>query len=314
MGLKDHLSGITASIAGDQAGDATKPSSRAARTAPGQLFAFSTQAEQMRVELEELKKNAGAPRMLPRSALRPSPFQTKVISQTKVTELADNLRHNDLATPIVVREIEPGLFEVIAGHHRDLAYGELGRDEIPAVVVKMTDEQAERAVFFDNFFPPEMSDYEKYVGLAQVQRRHKYTQEALAERSGISRQLVGYLLAFDKLPEAAHKLLRANPTLLGAAVAGKLAALNPSAKAKLPEGLELIANGKLTQAKLIDWLTNKQQAAAPSQTVIKAGRSAFAKVRRRAGRLTIDFTNVADAESLESDIAALLKRSAESKR
>jgi transcriptional regulator with XRE-family HTH domain len=147
-----------------------------------------------------------------------------------------------------------------------------------------------------------------------LRRRHKYTQEALAERSGISRQLIGYLLAFEKLSDEVHTVLRSNPALIGASLAGKLAALPSKSVSRIVEGLTLVAQGKLTQTKLIEWLTERKPSQRGESTVIKAGKAAFAKLQRRAGRLTIDFMNVADATSIESDIAAFLRARAGEKK
>lgn len=311
MGVKDELSSITDAIeAGGPPAASPKPGMKTSRTAPGALFQFSEQSQRMERELDELKKLAGGPRMLKRSSLRSSPFQTRALSPQKVQDLADNLRENELATPIVVREIEPDIFEVIAGHHRDAAFGVLGRDEVPGIVVKMTDEQAERAVFFDNFYPPEVSDFEKFLGLRQIQLRHGYTHDQLAQKSGISRSHVSTLMAFEKLPPAAAVVLEAHPQVLGATQAAKLAQLDAKHAARVSEGLQLVADGKLLQTQLIDWIVPKATPKRVEPTVVKSGKSTYAKLSRRDNKVTIDFTNVGDAEDLEKAIATLLKEHA----
>lgn len=315
MGVKDELSSITDAIeAGGPPASAAKSPMKRSGTAPGALFQFSEQSQRMERELDELKKLAGGPRMLKRSSLRPSPYQTRALSQQKVQELADNLRENELATPIVVREIEPDIFEVIAGHHRDAAFGLLNRDEIPGIVVKMTEEQAERAVFFDNFYPPEVSDFEKFLGLRQIQRRHGYTHEQLAQKSGISRSHVSTLMAYEKLPPAAAAILEVNPRVLGAAQAAKLAQLDAKHAARVSEGLQLVVDGKLLQSQLQDWLVPKEAPKRVEPTVVKSGKSTYAKLLRRDTKVTIDFTNAGDAEALEKAIAALLKEHATARR
>lgn len=314
MGLKDDLGSITASIQAEGTLPSKDPSPRQARTAPGQLFAFSEQSKAMERELEALKKAAGAPRMIKRSQLRKSPYQTRTITAEAVAELAHNLRDNPLVSPIVVRELAENVFETIAGHKRDAAYGVLDRDEIPAIVVVMTDEQAERAVFYDNFFPPDICDYEKFLGLQQIRQRHAYTHEKLAEKSGISRQLIGYLMAFERLPESALQLLSKHPTLIGANTAAKLAQVDVKKASRVLEGLQMLVEGKIKQALLFDWVNQKSVAKKLEPTVFKAGRVVYAKVLRRDSRLTIDFSNVSDAESLERDIAALIKERAGAKK
>jgi len=284
------------------------PFSRASRaTAPGQLLQFSEQQKLMERELEELRRLAGAPRLLQRTKLRPSPFQTRTISDEAVKELAENLRENELATPLTVREIEPDVFEIIAGHRRDAAFGLLGRAEIPCIVVKMDDDKAERAVFFDNFFPADICDFEKYLGLKQIQTRHHYSQEQLAQRSGISRSLVTVLMSFDRLPQAALDVLAKSPMLLGGRAAANLAQLDAKYTPRIAEGLELVAAKKLNQAKLLDWIQGKEVTAPAKPTVIKSGSSVIAKMQRRQGRITVDVTSLDDAAALEKKIAEVIK-------
>jgi ParB family transcriptional regulator, chromosome partitioning protein len=314
MGLKDDLNSITASIESAQPQPPKVGGQRIARTAPGQLFAFSEQSKSMERQLDAALKAAGAPRMLLRTQLRPSPFQTRTISPEQVAELVDNLRENPLTTPIVVREIEPDLFEIIAGHRRNQAFECLGRNEIPAVVVKMTDEQAEGSVLYDNFFTPDICDYEKYLGLKKIQSRLSYTHEQLAEKSGISRTLVTYLMSFDRLPADAHDVLRANPSLIGATAATKLVQLDSSLAPRISLAIQQLADGTLKQAKLIDWICKKTATAKVEPKLVKVGRTVYAKVLRRGAVVTIEFKNSGDAESLEKELSIFLKERASAQK
>ena len=311
MTVKGDMKALTEAILNPGASPADAGASAVPRlgrsTAPGQLFQFSEQQKLMERELQELRRQAGAPRMLLRTKLRPSPYQTRTVTPQAVQELADNLRENDLATALTVREIAPGVFEIIAGHRREAAFGALGREEIPCIVVKMTDEQAERAVFFDNFFPPDICDFEKYLGLKQIQTRHQYSQDQLAQRSGISRSLVTVLMAFDRLPKAALEVLAKAPKLLGGRAAANLAQLDAKYAPRVAEGLQLLADKKINQAQLLDWIQNKGVSGPVKPTVIKAGSTVIAKLQRRQGRITVDVTDLEDAAVLEKKIAEVIK-------
>jgi ParB family chromosome partitioning protein len=285
---------------------------RRSLSAPTSLMHDSEEIRAANKRVEELVKQAGAPRMLKLDSLRPSPFQTKTVTEETVADLVENLRNNPLTTPIVVREIESGVYEIIAGHGRTLCFSILGRLEIPGVVVQMTDEEAEGAVFYDNFYPPDICDFQKFLGLKQIKNRRNLTHEQLADRSGISRQLVGYLMSFDRLPAEALDLVRADPKILGAAVAMKLTQLDSSLAKRVVEGLQLVQAGKLKQAGLLDWVIQTPKARLSEPTVVKAGRRVFAKFTRRDSRLTIDFSDMKNAESLEKEILAMVKARASS--
>lgn len=285
---------------------------RKSLSAPTALMRDSEEIRAANKRVEELIKQAGAPRLLKLDCIRPSPYQTRTVTKETVADLVENLRHNPLTTPIVVREMEEGVYELIAGQGRTLSFEILGRDEIPGVVVQMTDEEAEAAVFYDNFYPADICDFEKFLGLRQIKSRRKLTHEQLADRSGISRQLVGYLMSFDRLPAEAFDLVRADPKILGAAVAMKLTQLDTSFAKRVVDGLRLVQAGKLKQAGLLDWVVQTPKARLSEPTVVKAGRRVFAKFTRRDNRLTIDFSDMKNAESLEKEILAMVKARASS--
>lgn len=317
MGLKDDIAGITQSVlSGSQSTEPKKPRLPGLRptTAPGQLWGLTEQQRRIETELQELRRNAGGPRMIPRAQLVESPFQTRSISAEAVRELADNLRENELVTPLSVRRLATDRFEIIAGHRRNAAYGELGRAEIPCIVIEMDDEQAERAVFFDNFYPPDICDFEKYLGLRQIQDRHKYTQEDLAKRSGISRAMVGFLMSYQRLPAEAIHILNRSPRLVGAAAAAKLAQLDAKLHPKIAEALLQLEAGKIKQAQLLDWIQGKARPATPSPTVVRMNKSVFAKVLRRDTKITVDFASIESASALEQKIADLIKEHVEAQK
>jgi ParB family chromosome partitioning protein len=57
--------------------------------------------------------------------------------------LKDAIRRDGFLCPIIVRR-KRGKYEILAGNHRWMAASELGHKEIPAVIVKVDDKQAQR--------------------------------------------------------------------------------------------------------------------------------------------------------------------------
>lgn len=171
--------------------------------APSQLMHFSADYKKTTEELEELKKTRGFKCTVPLNDLAPSPFQLGPLNEKRVQGLVDNLRSNPLSTPVVVRRASPDSdqLELVAGHHRVEAFRRLGRTEIDAVLVPLSDDEAERAVFYDNLFAPVLSDHERYLGFSRLQASRGYTQRELAEESGVSQAHLSALLSFAKLPE-----------------------------------------------------------------------------------------------------------------
>ena len=151
-------------------------------SAGGSLAAFSNEYQEISDENQRLKSSAGTAREIPLDLIDDSPFQTRKITQEQIEELALNLAHNPLSTPVVVRKVGER-FELVAGHRRVAAYKHLGRSKIAAAIQELNDTDASTALFMDNMYSADLPDYEKYLGLIAYQKAHPEasSQRALAE-------------------------------------------------------------------------------------------------------------------------------------
>ena len=88
----------------------------------------------------------------------------------------------------------------------------------------MSDDEADRSAFYSNLLAPSLPDFEKFHWLSARAKSKKMTQEQLADEAGISRQLVGFLLSFDKLPKESIAALNsaADKSILSIAAADTL--------------------------------------------------------------------------------------------
>ncbi len=85
---------------------------------------------------------------LPLNSIRVSPDNPNSHSETKITILANNIARFGLLNPISVVEQEPGVYEIVAGEGRYLAYVELDQQDptsgkwnsIPAIILAVSDE------------------------------------------------------------------------------------------------------------------------------------------------------------------------------
>lgn len=311
-GIKAHLANLSSGVGTSPIG---APKAVAPRSAPGDMMAFSSEFKRIDNELKESRAKEGKPLSLDLALIDPSPYQTRTVTEADIDEMAEHLKSNPQTTPITVRAKGDGRYELVAGHRRTAAFKKLGRQVIDAVLVTMSDAQAEMSVFFDNLLAPTLTDYEKYLGFSGVQKRLQeaqggkaLTQEELAEKAGISRQLVGYILSFRSLPEAAHEILKSNPGLIGAKLAATLSQHAQSAPEKVVEAISKIANKEFSPAAAQDWLNEKKAPERIEPKVIKSGRQKFADLTRRSGQVTIRLKNAAYAEEVEDAVAEVLRK------
>ena len=222
---------------------------------------------------------------LPLKELFEVPGRRRHLTSEQFAELKANLANNPLTSPVAVRRLEEGGYEIIAGHNRVEAYRELGRERILSVVVELTEDEAERSAFYSNLLSPALPDFEKYIGLRSRIDRGGMTQEQVANESGIAQQVVSRLLSFAGLPSEAIQLLEgaSDKGLLGATAAVKLAQIAGTGKqGRVVEAIRQLAEGKLTQATAVTYAANedKVKPQAPTPLVIRSCKKTFCTIRR----------------------------------
>ena len=262
----------------------------------------------------ELKSddNEGVPFLVAIDEIGDSPYQTIPISETKIADLVKNLATNPLSSPVVLRRTSNGKLQLIAGRHRIEAYKRLQRAEIEATIKDLTDDQAEKLVFYDNLFAPNLSDYEKYLGFSQRKKTKGLTGEQLAEEAGVSTATVSKLFGFAELPELLHEALKKHPDTIGSNIVRQLVKLSKDRPDLAVEAIEKIAAGKMTQKSAMEWIKAggekpKRSSSDVIETPIKIGKSRYATVSLRADRLSINFSSPDEALEMNYAIEELLQ-------
>jgi len=91
----------------------------------------------------------GALRTLAVSDLRPGKYQPRTrMDPASLAELADSIREQGVMQPILVRPVDDGRFEIIAGERRWRAAQQAGLREVPALVKRIPEEPPVRGTFF----------------------------------------------------------------------------------------------------------------------------------------------------------------------
>ena len=177
---------------------------------------------------------------LPIEKLRPfegHPF--KVADNEEMDQLVESIMTQGVLTPLVVRPLENGEYEVISGHRRLHACKRAGIESVPALISNMDRDAAAIALVDSNLHREHILPSEKAFAF-------KMKRDAL-NRQGTSRQ-VGEKLSVTQISESAgdserqvHRYIRL--TYL------------------IPEILQMVDDGKiaLTPAVEISYLTNREQ-------------------------------------------------------
>jgi ParB family chromosome partitioning protein len=92
-----------------------------------------------------------APAALPVSRLRPGKYQPRTrMDPQALSELADSIRAQGVMQPILVRPVDGGQYEIIAGERRWRAAQMVGLDEVPVLIKPVPDTAALAMALIEN--------------------------------------------------------------------------------------------------------------------------------------------------------------------
>jgi ParB family transcriptional regulator, chromosome partitioning protein len=115
--------------------------------------------------------------------------------ETKLAELAGNIRQHGVLQPILARPLpggEAGFYELVAGARRYRASRLAGRETVPATIRELTDTQCLELQLVENLQRADVHELDEargYAALMQLQPEN-YTVEVLAEKIGRSEKYV----------------------------------------------------------------------------------------------------------------------------
>lgn len=173
--------------------------------------------------------HANGYRDLPISQLQESPTNPRRrYNAAGLEELAASIKAQGILAPLLVREIEPERFEVIAGSRRFRAAQLAGVEEVPVRVIPMTDAEAIFAQVVENLQREDIHPLEEANGfraLLELSGQH-YNIATIAAKAGKSESYVTQRLRLAELiPSIAEAFLEDRLTVGHALLIAKLPAM-----------------------------------------------------------------------------------------
>ncbi|MBF0715972.1 ParB/RepB/Spo0J family partition protein [Gemelliphila palaticanis] len=148
-------------------------------------------------------------------SIKKNPYQPRTIfKEDKIEELANSIKNNGLLQPIVVKKSISGYY-IVSGERRYRAFQYLEREEIPAIVKDITDNEMMVFAILENLQREDLSPLEEAVSYKNLLDSMNYTQEELAEQLGKSRPYVANSLRLLKLPLEIKNMLEDNSISVG---------------------------------------------------------------------------------------------------
>ncbi len=149
----------------------------------------------------ELKK-------LPVELIRKGEYQPRLsIDPDALQELAESIKAQGLVQPVVVRRIEGGEYELIAGERRWRASQIAGMHTIPAIVRDIPDQAAAAMSLIENIQREDLNPLEEAIAMSRLIADFGLTHQQTADSVGRSRAAVSNLLRLLDLEQATKELL-----------------------------------------------------------------------------------------------------------
>ncbi|MFL5647803.1 MAG: ParB/RepB/Spo0J family partition protein, partial [Chloroflexota bacterium] len=176
------------------------------------------------------------------------------MEQASLDELSASIREHGVLQPILVRPLDDGEFQLIAGERRWRASRQAGLTTIPALIEEIDDDTALEIAIIENLQREDISPLDEAAMYDRMIRDHGYSIRKLAEKLGKDKgYLENRLRLADAPPEVRELVSLRKDTLSHAYELMKVE--DPKKRRKLAEQ---VARGELTLIKLRDKIEGRR--------------------------------------------------------
>ena len=145
---------------------------------------------------------------VPIASVSPNPHQPRVhFDEESLTELSASIAEMGVLQPILVRPLDDGAFELIAGERRWRAAQRAGLTTIPAVIRLTDDVSSVEQALVENLHRQDLTALEEAAAYQQLLDEFGLTHDQVATRVGKSRSAITNSLRLLGLPPAVQHLL-----------------------------------------------------------------------------------------------------------
>lgn len=171
-------------------------------------------------------------RMLRVSQMQAGQYQPRThMDDGALQTLADSIKAKGIMQPILVREIAPDQYEIIAGERRWKASQIAGLEEVPVLIREIEDEAALEMALIENIQRENLNPLEEALGIKRLIDEFAMTHERAASAVGRSRVAVSNLLRLLTLAGGVQAMLMESKLDMGHARA--LIGLEPAQQVML---------------------------------------------------------------------------------
>ena len=145
------------------------------------------------------------------SQILPNLYQPrKHFDEDAIEELAQSIKAYGIIQPLSVRKMGENSYELVAGERRLRAAKRIGMEEVPVILVDITDKDSAAIALLENLQREDLNFIEEAEAYYNLIQEHSYTQEQLADSIGKKQSTIANKLRLLKLSSAIRRQLLEN--------------------------------------------------------------------------------------------------------
>jgi ParB family transcriptional regulator, chromosome partitioning protein len=153
-------------------------------------------------------ENEDGLRMLCVNQMQSGKYQPRShMDEAALQTLADSIKSQGIMQPILVRQIAPEQYEIIAGERRWRASQMAGLQEVPVLIREIEDESALQMALIENIQRENLNPIEEAIGIRRLINEFNMTHEKAADAVGRSRVAVSNLLRLLNLTDVVQQMV-----------------------------------------------------------------------------------------------------------
>jgi ParB family transcriptional regulator, chromosome partitioning protein len=205
-------------------------------------------------------RSRGGVRNVDVDRITPNPEQPRLaFDETSLEELAASIREHGVLQPILVRPLEDGEFQLIAGERRWRASRAAGLATVPALVEEIDDDTALEISLIENLQREDLSPLDEAAMYDRMVREHGYSVRRLAQKLGKDKGYLENRLRLADAPDDIRELVSLRKDTLSHAYE-LMKVDDPRKRKKLAAQ---VARGELTLIKLHEKIEGRPARTAP---------------------------------------------------
>lgn len=148
--------------------------------------------------------------------IEPNTFQPRMsFDEGRLEELAQSIRSNGIIQPLLVRKMDGGRYQLVAGERRWRAAQRAGLQRVPAVVRQIPEDKMLELALIENIQRQELNAIEEAHAYKRLIETLGLTQEMVAQRVGRDRSFITNYLRLLRLPEDVQRFVEEEKISMG---------------------------------------------------------------------------------------------------